>query len=171
MRFEVNLSDFCIYYQQPTNNTPEFALRIGYMQQNLPHLLLLAYSAVAFSCLLDYLAPYFRGCRCSDIAAARSYAYVCIRHSCDECPHQPPISAAPLFPVAPVHRSFIARSSHYHRTCITRTSPVHCTLITRTAYVQHTSFVRIFTCKLRANSFLWSRYWLPRARVSLNIIN
>ena len=26
---EVNLSDFCRYYQQPTNNTPELALRIG----------------------------------------------------------------------------------------------------------------------------------------------
>ena len=25
----VNLSDFCRYYQQPTNNTPELALRIG----------------------------------------------------------------------------------------------------------------------------------------------
>ena len=25
----VNLSDFCRYYQQPTNNTPEFALRIA----------------------------------------------------------------------------------------------------------------------------------------------
>ena len=42
VRFEVNLSDFCRYYQQPTNNTPELALRIGYMQQNLPHLLLIA---------------------------------------------------------------------------------------------------------------------------------
>ena len=151
MRFEVNLSDFCIYYQQPTNNTPEFALRIGYMQQNLPHLLLLAYSAVAFSCLLDYLAPYFRGCRCSDIAAARSYAYVCIRHSCDECPQQPPISAAPLFPVAPVHRSFIAlpshvhrpfiaRSSHLHHTFIARTLHSHCTYSLRTAHVVRTYF-------------------------------
>ena len=26
---EVNLSDFCRYYQQPTNNTPELALQIG----------------------------------------------------------------------------------------------------------------------------------------------
>ena len=32
---EVNLSDFCRYYQQPTNNTPELALRIGSRLQNL----------------------------------------------------------------------------------------------------------------------------------------
>ena len=31
----VNLSDFCRYYQQPTNNTPELALRIGSRLQNL----------------------------------------------------------------------------------------------------------------------------------------
>ena len=46
VRFEVNLSDFCRYYQQPTNNTPELAFQIGSMQQ-------LSYS----------------GCQCSDIAA------------------------------------------------------------------------------------------------------
>ena len=109
------------------------------MQQNLPHLLLLAYSAVAFSCLLDYLAPYFRGCRCRDIAAARSYAYVCIRHSCDECPQQLPISAAPLFPVAPVHRSFIALSSHLHHTFIARSSHYHRTFIARSSLVHRTT--------------------------------
>ena len=38
---EVNLSDFCRYYQQPTNNTPELALRIGSRLQELPQLLLL----------------------------------------------------------------------------------------------------------------------------------
>ena len=37
----VNLSDFCRYYQQPTNNTPELALRIGSRLQELPQLLLL----------------------------------------------------------------------------------------------------------------------------------
>ena len=31
----VNLSDFCRYYQQPTNNTPELALQIGSKQQKL----------------------------------------------------------------------------------------------------------------------------------------
>ena len=145
MRFEVNLSDFCIYYQQPTNNTPELALRIGYMQQNLPHLLLLAYSAVAFSCLLDYLAPYFRGCRCSDIAAARSYAYVCIRHSCDECPQQPPHQRRPSLPCSPPHQRRPSlpcspRSSLVHRTTIARSSPVHRTTIARSSPV-HRSFI------------------------------
>ena len=36
---EVNLSDFCRYYQQPTNNTPELALRIGSRLQELQPLL------------------------------------------------------------------------------------------------------------------------------------
>ena len=31
----VNLSDFCRYYQQPTNNTPELALQIGSSQQTI----------------------------------------------------------------------------------------------------------------------------------------
>ena len=31
----VNLSDFCRYYQQPTNNTPELSLQIGSRQQKL----------------------------------------------------------------------------------------------------------------------------------------
>ena len=33
---EVNLSDFCKYYQQPTNNTPELALQIGSRRQQWP---------------------------------------------------------------------------------------------------------------------------------------
>ena len=146
MRFEVNLSDFCIYYQQPTNNTPEFALRIGYMQQNLPHLLLLAYSAVAFSCLLDYLAPYFRGCRCSDIAAARSYSLRLYKAFVWRMPPAAPHQRRPSLPCSPrsslVHRTTIAPASHLHRSFIALPSHLHHTFIARTLHSHYTYSLR-----------------------------
>ena len=37
--FFMQISDFCRYYQQPTNNTPEFALRIGSRPKDLQLLL------------------------------------------------------------------------------------------------------------------------------------
>ena len=62
---EVNLSDFCRYYQQPTNNTPELALRIGSRLQELPQLLLLQlccqYSVNAMRSDEDSLRRHWRG--------------------------------------------------------------------------------------------------------------
>ena len=66
----MQISDFCRYYQQPTNNTPELALRIGYMQQNLPHLLLSAHGSLlraaaavsqisGYDCLKQYILRCF----------------------------------------------------------------------------------------------------------------
>ena len=74
-------------------------------------------------------------------AAARSYSLRLYKAFVWRMPPAaPPISAAPLFPVAPVHRSFIARSSHDHRTTIARSSLVHRTTIARTAHVVRTYF-------------------------------
>ena len=50
----VNLSDFCRYYQQPTNNTPELALRIGSRRQHWP--LVFRFAASPLRCFCRFAA-------------------------------------------------------------------------------------------------------------------
>ena len=76
-------------------------------------------------------------------AAARSYSLHLYKAFVWRMPPSaPPISAAPLFPVAPVHRSFIALPSHLHHTFITRSSPVHRPFIARTLHSHYTYSLR-----------------------------